>query len=98
MVGNYLLLNTLLLYTTEDQESWINIYGLDAVRVSDNQSLSVDRIDVRTVMNMKEDTNMQEFAKEVKLPISLIKGIQHYFEYDTTLNHISTTVTTKAES
>ena len=77
-------------YTTEDQESWINIYGLDAVRVSDNQSLSVDRIDVRNIMNMKEGTNMQVFAKEIKLPISLIKGIQRYFEYDTVLNHTST--------
>ena len=77
-------------YTTEDQESWINIYGLDAVRVSDNQALSVDRIDVRNIMNMKEGTDMQEFAKEVKLPISLIKGIQRYFEYDTVLNHTST--------
>ena len=69
-------------YTTEDQESWINIYGLDAVRVSDNQALFVDRIDVRNIMNMKEGTDMQVFAKEIKLPISLIKGIQHYFEYD----------------
>ena len=69
-------------YTTEDQESWINIYGLDAVRVSDNKSLSVDRIDVRNIMNMKEGTDMQVFAKEIKLPISLIKGIQRYFEYD----------------
>ena len=69
-------------YTTEDQESWINIYGLDAVRVSDNQSLSVDRIDVRNIMNMKEGADMQVFAKEIKLPISLIKGIQRYFEYD----------------
>ena len=69
-------------YTTEDQESWINIYGLDAVRVSDNQALSVDRIDVRNIKNMKEGTDMQVFAKEIKLPISLIKGIQRYFEYD----------------
>ena len=69
-------------YTTEDQESWINIYGLDAVRVSDNQALSVDRIDVRNIMNMKEGTDMQVFAKEIKLPISLIKGIQRYFEYN----------------
>lgn len=69
-------------YTTEDQESWINIYGLDAVRVSDNQSLSVDRIDVRNIMNMKEGADMQVFAKEIKLPISLIKGIQRYFEYN----------------
>ena len=69
-------------YTTEDQESWINIYGLDAVRVSDNQALSVDRIDVRNIMNMKEGTDMQVFAKEIKLPISLIKGIQRHFEYN----------------
>ena len=85
-------------YTTEDQESWINIYGLDAVRVSDNQALSVDRIDVRNIMNMKEGTDMQVFAKEIKLPISLIKGIQRYFEYDTVLNHASTTANPKAES
>lgn len=77
-------------YTTEDQESWILIHGLDAVRDSDNKELYVDRIDVRSVMNMKEGTDMQEFAKEVKLPISLIKGIQRYFEYDTVLNHTST--------
>ena len=25
---------------------------------------------------------MQVFAKEIKLPISLIKGIQRHFEYD----------------
>ena len=82
--------NTEPFYTTEDQESWILIHGLDAVRDSDNKELYVDRIDVRSVMNMKEGTDMQEFAKEVKLPISLIKGIQRYFEYDTVLNHTST--------
>lgn len=90
--------NTEPFYTTEDQESWILIHGLDAVRDSDNKELYVDRIDVRSVMNMKEGTDMQEFAKEVKLPISLIKGIQRYFEYDTVLNHASTTANPKAES
>ena len=90
--------NTEPFYTTEDQESWILIHGLDAIRDSDNKELYVDRIDVRSVMNMKEGTDMQEFAKEVKLPISLIKGIQRYFEYDTVLNHASTTTNPKAES
>jgi len=88
--------NTEPFYTTEDQESWILIHGLDAVRASDNKELYVDRIDVRGVMNMKEGTDMQEFAKEIKLPISFIKGIQRYFEYDTILNHASTDP--KAES
>ena len=49
-------------------------------------------------MNMKEGTDMQVFAKEIKLPISLIKGIQRHFEYDTVLNHASTTANPKAES